>query len=348
MNTLTPGKIRGLTQASNDAGVFTIFAIDHRDSMRVVIDPERPSRVTAKELTETKLEFVRAMAPSASAVLLDPEYSAIQAVRSRALGGRTALLCAIEAQGYLGDPHSRTTTLLEGWSVGRAKRLGASGVKLLLLYRPDSSIASRQEELVSQVVAACAEHDIPFFLEPVSYELDTAETPGTAQFGGDRRTIVCESARRLGALGPDVLKVQFPSNTTGEIDLSEWEDACAELDEASPVPWTLLSGGDPIESFVDQVRIASTAGASGFLVGRALWADAVRTRGAARRTLIDSFIRPRFAELVDIASSAGADWAARYHLGNTRSSNRKGNGETPESDEPGEFHPRHDKEGNAP
>jgi tagatose 1,6-diphosphate aldolase len=310
----TPGKIRGLTQASNEAGVFTIFAIDHRDSMRVIIDPVRPGRVTAQEMTETKLEFVRAVAQNATAVLLDPEYSAIQAVNSRALTGDTALLCAIEAQGYLGDPHSRETTLLDGWSVGKAKRLGASGVKLLLLYRPGSTIATRQEELVSEVVAACARHDIPLFLEPVSYELGSAETPGTAQFGSNRRDIVCESARTLGALGPDVLKLQFPSDTIGEVDQSEWTDACAELQEASPVPWTLLSGGDPIDSFLEQVRIACEAGASGFLVGRALWADAVKARGADRKALIDSFVRPMFQELVDIATSAGTDWGARYDL----------------------------------
>jgi tagatose-1,6-bisphosphate aldolase len=314
VKTLTSGKIRGLTQASTDAGVFAIFAIDHRDSMRIIIDPERPAGISAEQMTETKLEFVRAMAPSATAVLLDPEYSAIQAVDSRALTGDTALLCALEAQGYLGDPHSRETTLLDGWSVGKAKRLGASGVKLLLLYRPGSTVAAKQEALVSEVVAACATHDIPLFLEPVSYELGTAETPGTAQFGSDRRTIVCESARRLGALGPDILKVQFPADTTGVIDRSEWKDACVELDEASPVPWTLLSGGDPIDSFVEQVAIACDAGASGFLVGRALWADAVRASGAHRQALIDSFVRPRFAELADIATSAGTDWGARYNL----------------------------------
>lgn len=314
MKTLTSGKIRGLTQASNDAGVFAIFAIDHRDSMRIIIDPQRPDRIAAQQMTDTKLEFVRAMAPSATAVLLDPEYSAIQAVDSRALTGDAALLCAIEAQGYLGDPNSRETTLLDGWSVGKIKRLGASGVKLLLLYRPGSTIATTQEELVSEVVAACAAHDIPLFLEPVAYELDGTETPGTAQFGSDRRAIVCESARRLGALGPDVLKLQFPADTTAGIDRSECEDACAELDEASPVPWTLLSGGDPIDSFVEQVRIACEAGASGFLVGRTLWADAVRARGADRQALIDSFVRPRFTELADIASDAGTDWGARYKL----------------------------------
>ena len=314
MSTPTPGKIRGLTQASNDRGVFTIFAMDHRDSMRVIIDPEQPDDVPAELLTETKLEFVRAMTSSASAVLLDPEYSAVEAVETRALGGDTALICAIEAQGYLGDPSSRTTTLLDGWSVKKAKQLGASGVKLLLLYRPGSPVAAKQEELVRDVVASCAEHDLPLFLEPVSYELGIAESPGTAQFGSDRRAVVCDSARRLGALGPDVLKVQFPADTTHTVDHLEWKDACEELNEASPVPWALLSAGDPIDSFLEQVRIACEAGASGFLVGRSLWSDAVRASGAERQMLINSFVRPKFEQLKDIASSAGSDWGIRYDL----------------------------------
>ena len=41
---LTPGKARGLATASTDGGVFTVLAIDHRDSLRVVLDPaERPA-----------------------------------------------------------------------------------------------------------------------------------------------------------------------------------------------------------------------------------------------------------------------------------------------------------------
>ena len=311
---LTAGKVRGLTAASNDMGVFTILAVDHRDSMRAVLKPEDPANVPAEVMTATKLDLVAGIGDLASAVLLDPEYSALQGVSSRMLRGDTAFLCAVEAQGYLGDPNARVTALLEGWSVAKAKRMGASGIKLLLLYRPDSDIADEQDRVVADVVAQCAEHDIPLFLEPVSYQLRASETPGTAPIGQDRRRIVCESVRRLGALGPDVLKVQFPADTSAKPDSASWADACAELNEASPVPWALLSGGDPYESFAVQVRIACEAGASGFLVGRALWGDLVRAPVADRERLLGTVVRPRFTELVEIASESGADWALRYDL----------------------------------
>ena len=56
--TLSAGKIRGLTAASNAAGIFTILAVDHRDSMRVVIDPDDPQGIEPRRLTETKFELM--------------------------------------------------------------------------------------------------------------------------------------------------------------------------------------------------------------------------------------------------------------------------------------------------
>jgi tagatose 1,6-diphosphate aldolase len=301
----TPGKVRGLSQAANDAGVFTIFAIDHRDAMRVVLDPDDPSAVSADTLTSTKLAFVEALCGDASAVLLDPEYSAIEAVTRRSLGGRTALLCSLEAQGYLGDANGRTTTVLDDWSVEKAKRLGASGVKLLLPYRPDSPAADAQDALVAVVVADCARWDIPLFLEPVSYSLsdDDGGTPS-------RRWLVCESVRRLAPLGPDVLKLQFPSDT-GSPDLASWSDACSELDEASSVPWTLLSGGDPFHSFLQQVTVACSQGASGFLVGRSLWALAARVPEPERARQISTLVLPRFRDLASVATELATPWFER-------------------------------------
>jgi tagatose 1,6-diphosphate aldolase len=304
MTLLTPGKVRALTQAANDAGVFTIFAIDHRDAMRAILDPGDPAAVPASTLTDLKLEFVRAMSPHASAVLVDPEYSAIQAVRDRAIGRDTALLVALEAQGYLGDPRERVTSLLEGWSVEKAKRLGASGVKLLLPYRPDSAAADVQDALVADVVAECTRFEIPLFLEPIGYRIEGEEAQR------NRRWIVCESVRRLGALGPDILKVPFPEDTS-RVDLPAWRDACVELDEACPVPWTLLSGGDDLDSFATQVEVACHAGSSGFLVGRALWASAIVGDARTRRTAIDDHVITGFTRLARTATSLGRSWVDR-------------------------------------
>lgn len=312
---LTAGKIRGLSQASTPGGVFTILAIDHRDAMRVVVSPTDPASIPASALTKVKLELLADLGDQATAVMLDPEYSIGQAIASRRLPGNVGFLAAIEAQGYLGDPTARRTSLLDGWSVDKAKRVGASGIKLLVLYRPDSGeVAAAQERMIAGVIAACARADIPLFLEPVAYAIEDGAELGSPDFAAKRREIVIESVRRLGALGPDVLKVQFPVDTRLEPDRQVWADACAELDEAAPVPWALLSGGDPYELFREQVLVASKAGASGFMVGRALWKDAVTVSPADRSRMIEEEIRPRFLELAAIAHAHGRDWGQRHLL----------------------------------
>ena len=84
---LTPGKARGLATASTADGIFAVLAIDHRDSLRVVLDPEDPSRVPAADITALKLDLLRGLGPGASAAMLEPEYSAAQAIVSGALPG---------------------------------------------------------------------------------------------------------------------------------------------------------------------------------------------------------------------------------------------------------------------
>lgn len=311
---LSPGKVRGLTAAANDAGIFTILAVDHRDSMRVVLRPDDPDAIPAAELTEAKFDLIGGIADLASAVLLDPEYSAGQAVAARVLPGTAGFICAVEAQGYLGDPNARVTSLLDGWSVAKAKRLGASGIKLLVLYRPDTAVAAAQDEVITAVVAECGREEIPLFLEPVAYGKSGEAPPGTEEFAALRRSIVVDSVKRLAPLGPDVLKLQFPVDTLFEHDRSVWADACAELAEACPVPWALLSGGDPFDLFVEQVRVACEAGASGFLVGRALWGEAVTLPRNDRRQIIDARLRAKFSMLSEVATEHGADWASRHAL----------------------------------
>jgi tagatose 1,6-diphosphate aldolase len=305
---LSAGKIRGLSAASTPGGIFTILAIDHRDSMRAVLRPDDPEGIPAAELTDVKLWLLRQVGEDATAVMLDPEYSAAQAIAQRALPGSVGFLAAVEAQGYLGDATARQTTLLDGWTVDKAKRLGASGIKLLVLYRPDTAAADAQDRVIASVIADCARFDIPLFLEPLSYAIGPETRADAADFASQRRRIVIDTVRRLGALGPDVLKVQFPVDTRHETDRGVWADACAELDEASPVPWALLSGGDPFELFVEQVETACRAGASGFMVGRALWREAVVAAGDERSSIIETVVRPRFRQLAETASTYGRSW----------------------------------------
>lgn len=312
---LSPGRMRSLQASATARGLFTILAVDHRDALRAIVQPSAPTAVPAAQLTELKLAVVQHLAPGASAVLLDPVYGAAQAIVSGALPGHVGLLCALEEQGYLGDPLSRQTTLLSGWSVAKAKRLGATGVKILLFYHPEAGLAAdKQEQLVRAVLADCQSHDIALFLEPISYSPDPKARKGTEEFARQRRRIVVESARRLGALQPDVLKVEFPIDARYESNQAVWRDACAELNEAAGVPWALLSADEPFETFKRQLRIACEAGASGFLAGRSVWREAATLAGEAREAFLAATARQRFGELVEIAQAFGKPWTERGTL----------------------------------
>lgn len=128
MNQLSLGRVRALHTASTDRRVFTVLAMDHRDVMRAIINRDHPETVPAEQLTAIKLSIVKTFGPLATAILLDPVYSIGQAISQHTLPPKTVFLCAIEEQGYLGDPDGRQTTMLEGWGIEKAKMLGASGV----------------------------------------------------------------------------------------------------------------------------------------------------------------------------------------------------------------------------
>jgi tagatose 1,6-diphosphate aldolase len=313
MEPLSPGKIRGLQACSTPEGIFTILAADHRDSMRAIIAPKAPESVTGETLTEIKLAIAEHAAPAASAVVLDPVYSAGQAIVRGHLPGHIGLLCAIEEQGYLGDASNRRTMILSGWSVEKTRRLGADGIKLLPFYHPDAGEAREaQEGLVRSVAADCRRYEIPLFLEPITYSLDPDIPKGSPQFAGQRRRLVIETTRRLSAIGPDIMKVEFPLDVGHETDPAVWDEACAELNEASHTPWALLSSGVPFETFKDQLRVACQAGCSGFVAGRAIWQELAQLRREEWANFLSNTACQRLAELSQIALEYGVPWNQRY------------------------------------
>jgi len=145
MKRLSIGKIRGLQQIANPDGIFAMCAMDHRGSLRSMIDEESPGEVDYEEMVERKLELCSSLAKHASAVLLDPIFGAAQCITHSVLPNNTGLLVSIEASGYSGEKEHRLTRLLDGWSVEKIKRMGASAVKILVYYRPDLELLASQQ-----------------------------------------------------------------------------------------------------------------------------------------------------------------------------------------------------------
>ena len=221
------GTRRGIAACASEHGTFAVLALDHRQNLRKELRPAEPASVTYEEMVEFKRAVVRALAPAATGTLLDPEIGAAQCIADGSLPASAGLLVAIEATGYEGSPTARVSRVLEGWSVDKVKRMGASAAKLLVYYHPDAPNASDQERLVADVATDCRAADLALFIEPLSFSL----VDGEALVGEARRRVVIETARRLTAIGGDVLKAEFPYDAS-ITEQARWRDACEELDAA--------------------------------------------------------------------------------------------------------------------
>lgn len=315
MNKLSIGKVRGLEQISTADGVLVIVAMDHRESLRAMLDEEVPEAVGYEEMVKHKLQLCQALAPHASAVLLDPNYGAAQCIASSVLPGHTGLLVSIEATGYKRSNEERITTLLDDWGVGKIKRLGASAVKLLIYYRPDlPSAATQQLATVKQVAEECTKYDIPFLVEPKSYPVKE-ERVEVRQFALKKPNLVIDTARQVTALPIDVLKAEFPADLQYEKNEGRLSEMCQQLNEASRVPWVILSAGVDYEIFAKEVEIACRAGASGFLGGRAIWQEAMHIEETSQRVkYLKTTVVDRLKRLTDIASKYATPWYRKLGL----------------------------------
>ena len=300
------GVRRGLAACASPRGTFAVLALDHRQNLRKELRPDDPESVTYDEMVDFKRAVVRALAPSATGTLLDPEIGAAQCIADGSLPASTGLLVAIEATGYEGSATARISRVLEDWSVDKAKRMGASAAKLLVYYHPDAANAADQEQLIADVAADCRRVDLALFVEPLSFSL----VAGEKLTGEERRRVIVETARRLTAVGGDILKAEFPYDAS-VTDRVRWRSACAELDEATAVPWVLLSGGVDEATFAAQVETACEAGASGVLAGRSVWAEAATMSAATRDVFLATIGRDRLRRLADLVDAAGRPWHER-------------------------------------
>jgi len=304
------GTLRGLDACASDKGTFSVLALDHRNNLRRALAPDDPGSISYERLVAIKRSIVRAVAPVADGILLDPELGAGPLVHDGSLPSGCGLMVAVEETGYDGPSTERTTRLMKGWSTSQIKRMGADAVKLLIYYHPDAPNAEVQERLLIEVAEQCADLDIPLFLETLGYPID----PDMGKLADEsRRDVVIRTARRLTALGGDIYKCEFPYDA-GVSDKARWAEACAELEEASAIPWVILSAGVDDATFEAQTETACAAGASGVLVGRSVWKEAALMETPERDEWLADTGVARMQRLVDIVESEAVPWRQRSPL----------------------------------
>ena len=270
--------------------------------------PGRPASVTFDEMVAFKRAVVRELGDAATGVLLDPEIGAAQSIVDGSLPGRQR-----PARGRRGHrlrrarrrPGSAACSTAGAWP-----RRSGWGRR-----RPSSSSTTTRTRRTPPTRSASWRTSPPTASRPTcrcsSSRCRSRSTRPSRRLEGERRRrVVVETARRLTRLGGDVLKAEFPYDP-GVTDEGRWRDACAELDEASRLPWVVLSGGVDDAVFEAQVRVACGAGASGVLVGRSVWAAAATLARAERDAFLRTTGRARLARLVDLVDELGRPWTER-------------------------------------
>ncbi len=303
MKSISIGKLRGLQQISSKRGTITALALDHRQNLRKA----NPAFMDDAELSRFKMDVTKAVAHRATAVLLDPEVSAAQAISARAIPNNIGLVVAVESTGYTGDATARYAQIIPGWTVEKAKRVGASAIKLLVYYHPDSPTAKEIEEFTTNIAQECKKHDLVLMLEPLSYSLDENKKLSSEE----KRYVVVETARRLTPLDVDILKAEFPLDVN-DMDESKWMDACKEISSASITPWILLSAAVEYEMFLRQVTVACNAGASGIAVGRAVWKESVTMSGDERMKFLRTTAKYRLSRLTSLCHALAKPYTDFY------------------------------------
>ncbi|MCY4107099.1 MAG: tagatose 1,6-diphosphate aldolase [Chloroflexi bacterium] len=306
----TIGKYRRLTRCSDARGLFHILACDHRGNLRGRLT-QRGRPIDDEGFVRFKQQLLQSLLHDATAVLADPQFGFGPAFAERIIPGHVGTLSPLEVTDYDAPPAEQGFTEIPGWNIAKCLRAGVDGVKLLLPYHPRAENAGAKREWVSHIVAQCALWDVPFFLEPIVHSRVANEPLSHSELIQAMVAMVVEFA----GIGVDVLKLQFPVDVSHNHDEAFWSTACRELDAACTIPWTLLSAGVDYPTFARQARVACAAGASGVIVGRAVWAEAVNLAERERAAFLQEVGRQRMAELATIVRSGRPWWEKIQPIG---------------------------------
>lgn len=277
------------------SGGFAMLAIDQRESLRTMMASARGQAISDETLVRFKQHAAEILSPYASAILLDRQLGLRDGVPAIASGCGLILSADTFTQAPGGPVED---SAVDPWiSAQFARETGADALKLLILWRADET-RGRRDDLVGQFMALAAEAGLPTVLEGVVRPAAGQEWPAPAA----RDDAIQAAAEEFAASGPDLYKSEVPG--LGQLPPGQLRSRARALTAALPCPWVVLSSGVPAELFPEAVAAACAGGASGFLAGRAIWADLLSRADPAddlRRQGVQ-----RLTRLVEIVRSAAS------------------------------------------
>ena len=274
-----------LTKLARPSGALAMVAVDQREALRGMFAAHQSTPVPDSQLTKFKVDVARELSPYASALLVDQEFGIDAIVKEGALKGNCGLIAAADL--LVGPPGGAATDTAVDPDVDpiRMRDINSVGLKFLVLWRNDESPEDRAK-LVSEFNKLCQVSGLPSIIEIIV-------KPPT-------------DTREAATWKPDLYKAEGPFH--GEGDHSLITKNAERISEAIGSPWVVLSNGVKQPFFNDAVKACAIGGASGFLAGRAVWADIVGAPDIPK-ALRDISI-PRLEKLAEIVDTYAKPWGS--------------------------------------
>ncbi|GLR08907.1 aldolase [Mixta theicola] len=255
--------IKDITRPS---GGFAMLAVDQREAMRLMFAAAGATTpVTDGVLTDFKVNAARILSPYASAILVDQQFCYRQVVEQKAIASNCAMIVAADAFIPGNGIPVDSVVIDQHVDPQQVKRDGGKALKLLVLWRSDEDPQQRLE-MVRAFNQLCHSNGLVSIIEPVV-------RPPRHGDAFDREEAIIHAAKELGDSGADLYKVEMP--LAGKGLQQALLSACRRLNEHINMPWVILSSGVDEKLFPRAVSVAMTAGASGFLAGRAVWSSVI-------------------------------------------------------------------------
>lgn len=293
----TDSTLPGLQPIARPDGGLAMVAIDQRESLRTMMEEVSGSAVSDHEVVQFKVGVARRLSPIASAMLFDRQFGMHAFGEAATAGAHCGRIVAVDR--LIQEPGQAVTDtdLDDTADVAGLIASGAVAFKFLVLWRGAEN-ADRCVELAAQFVELCRAAGVIAILEAMV-------RPPTGDDGSwSRNDAIVDAARALGAVRPDLYKADVPSFGRGPAE--EIQGCARQVTEAVRGPWVVLSNGVAIDDFSAAVQAACKGGASGFLAGRAVWADCL---GDDYMSKLETISGPRLRQLVGIVDAHARPWA---------------------------------------
>jgi len=286
-----------LTKLARPSGALAMVAVDQREALRGMFAPHQSTPVPDSRLTQFKVDVARELSPYASALLVDQEFGIDAIIDQKALQETCGLIAAADL--LVGPPGGAATDTAVDPDVDpiRMRDIGSVGLKFLVLWRNDESPDVRAK-LVEDFNKLCEISGLPSIIEII------VKPPSDSSRSFNREKELINAAREAATWKPDLYKAEVPFH--GEGDLNLVTKNAERISEAIGSPWVVLSNGVKQPFFNDAVKACAMGGASGFLAGRAVWADIVSSPDIPKALREVSI--PRLQQLVEIVDTHAKPW----------------------------------------